>query len=153
MAIDDAMFDQTKTLVADLITLPQTIAIKGILGHGFRILAKAGFVHETAGMTIGGVWGPKYIAAEVQHLVDQLRASTDQAQSSGMKPVGAYANKNGISGGRGPGQDVAWQVDTCGNRSVTERAESAVLLAQTQCRIFTPGSRKRLRFFVFVDFV
>jgi hypothetical protein len=99
MSIEDAMFEKIKALVGDLITLPQTIAITGTKGHNFRILAKAGYVHEIAGMTIGGVWGPKYLATEVQQLVDRLRASTDQAASAGMKSLGGYARKEGISEG------------------------------------------------------
>lgn len=58
ISINERTFERIKALVDDLITLPQTVPISGIPGHEFRQLAKAGFLREVQGMTIGGVGVP-----------------------------------------------------------------------------------------------
>lgn len=100
LSISPEAFEHIKALVGDLITLPQTIPITGIPGHEFRQLARAGFVQEVQGMTIGGVGGPKYFSVHVRKVVETLRSATEIGAEPKMRTLCGYARNQGISQGQ-----------------------------------------------------
>ncbi|MGZ2483287.1 hypothetical protein ACVITL_001810 [Rhizobium pisi] len=99
LVIDEATYAKIKAYADDLITLPETIAITGVPGHIFRQLVKQGFAHEIWGMTTGGTWGPRYLATEVQQLVDRRRAFVPAGVASETRTLNGYAKQQGSSEG------------------------------------------------------
>lgn len=50
-------------------------------------------------MTTGGTWGPRYLATEVQQLVDRLRAFVPAGVASETRTLNGYAKQQGSSEG------------------------------------------------------
>lgn len=98
-SIDEATFDKLKSLIDDLITLPQTQEITGISGTEFRRLARAGYIREFLYMPIGGKAGPRYLANEVSELVERCRSMTKERPTPGMQAVLTYSRTRGLKVG------------------------------------------------------
>jgi hypothetical protein len=98
-SIDQATFDQLKTMIDDLITLPETKEITGISGTEFRRLAKAGYIREFLQMPIGDKMGPRYLASEVRDLVERFRAMTKESPTCKNKALLTYSRSEMLNMG------------------------------------------------------
>lgn len=96
-SIDQATFEKLKTLVDDLITLPQTREITGISGTEFRRLAKNGYVREFLHMSVGGVAGPRYFATEVFEFVERTRSLFAEPPTPGTQSIPTYCRARGLN--------------------------------------------------------
>jgi hypothetical protein len=100
LSIDTATFHMLKATIDDLITLPQTVAITGIPGHEFRLLAAAGFVREFSHMPVGGVNGPRYQSKHVRDIVAHLLGMNSQMANDQSETLHSHAKRRGMKQGQ-----------------------------------------------------
>lgn len=98
-SIDDETFNRLKALIDDLISLTDTSKITGISGTEFRRLVKAGYIREFLHMPIGGRFGPRYFASDVQKLVYRFRLMTTTSPAPGMQSIQTYCRARALNMG------------------------------------------------------